>query len=215
MTAFAERLHAVPRRNRTLLVAIDGRGGSGKSTLARALARIVPHATVIEFDDFYRASEERARLRTEGDPEVGFSFDWRRLEAQVLDPLSRDEPAPYQRYDWPADRLADWHDVLVGGTVIVEGNYSTRSELRARYDVTVWVDAPHDLRIARGLVRGGEDTLDRWLEEWLPEEERYLAAEDPRTGVDLVVDGGVELDPATEVAIAEQTSVPRVGGGAG
>ena len=182
-------LRQVPPRQRTLLVGIDGRGGSGKSTLARQLERSAPDVTVVEFDDFYlRLRERRARV-ARGDTEIGGDFDWRRLREQVLAPLSQDDAAAYQRYDWPSDELAEWHSVPVGGIVIIEGNYSTRQELFDFYDFTLWIDAPHELRLERGLSRGGEDTRERWLTEWMPEEERYLAAEEPADRVHLVVDG--------------------------
>jgi uridine kinase len=182
-------LREVRRRRRTLLVGIDGRGGSGKSTLARQLEGAASDVNVVEFDDFYLPLRAREALALEGRTEVGRNFDWRRLRKQVLAPLSRDEPATYQRYDWPSDELAEWHSVPVGGIALIEGNYSTRSELFGFYDYTLWIDAPHDLRLERGLRRGGADTLERWLTEWMPEEERYLAAEDPVSRVHLVLDG--------------------------
>ncbi len=175
-----------PRRQRTLLVGIDGGGGSGKSTLARQLEAAAGDLTVVEFDDFYLPSRERAHRDT---TEIGGSFDWRRLREQVLAPLARDEPARYQRYDWPSDALAEWHEVPAGGIVLVEGNYSTRQELIGFYDLTLWIEAPVELRVERGVRRGGEHTRGRWLTEWLPEEERYVAAENPAARVDLVLDG--------------------------
>jgi uridine kinase len=140
--------------------------------------------TVVEFDDFYRPSAERT-----ASAEIGGSFDWRRLRDQVLAPLSEDEPGRYQRYDWPSDALAEWHSVPVGGIVVVEGNYTTRRELFPVYDFTMWVDAPRELRLERGVRRGGPDTRERWLTEWMPEEDRYVAAERPAERVDLVLDG--------------------------
>lgn len=172
-----------------MLVAIDGRGGSGKSTFARRLESAADEVTVIEFDDFYLPSPLREARIEAGDTEIGGNFDWRRLRDQVLAPLGRDEPASYQRYDWPSDELAEWHSVPVGGIVLVEGNYSTRRELYEVYDFTIWIDAPHDVRLERGIRRGGEDTRERWLTEWMPEEDRYIAAEDPVSRVDLVLDG--------------------------
>ncbi|MEJ7569452.1 MAG: hypothetical protein WKF41_14445 [Gaiellaceae bacterium] len=73
--------------------------------------------------------------------------------------------------------------------MIIEGNYSTRQELRALYDFTIWIDAPHELRLQRGLRRGGKDKLERWLTEWIPEEDRYIEAENPAERVHLVLDG--------------------------
>ena len=182
-------LQGTERRRRTLLVAIDGRGGSGKSTFARRLERASEEVTVVEFDDFYLPLTERRAMTGAGNAEIGGNFDWRRLRDQVLTPLSHDEPANYQRYDWPSDQLAEWHSVPVGGIVLIEGNYSTRQDLFAVYDYTIWIDAPHDVRLERGIRRGGEDTRERWLTEWMPEEDRYIAAENPAKRVDLLLDG--------------------------
>jgi uridine kinase len=182
-------LRRTPRRQRTQLVGIDGGGGSGKSTLARGLEQATDDVTVVEFDDFYLPLAERQARVSRGDTEIGGDFDWRRVRDQVLMPLSHDESAKYQRYDWPSDAPAEWHSVVIGGIVVVEGNYSTRRELFGFYDYTLWIDAPRDLRLERGVRRGGEDTRDRWLDEWMPEEDRYIAAEAPATRVDRVLDG--------------------------
>lgn len=179
-------LRGIERRRRTLLVGIDGRGASGKSTLARALESAADDLDIVEFDDFYRPSAEH---RARPDSEIGGNFDWRRLRDQVLAPLDRDEPGEYQRYDWPSDTLADWHSVPVGGVVLVEGNFSTRAELIDFYDYTVWIDAPRELRLERGVRRGGENTRDRWLTEWMPEEDAYVSAENPAGRVNLALDG--------------------------
>ena len=188
-------LRRLRRRQQTLLVGIDGGGGSGKSTLARELERAADDVTVVEFDDFYLPLAERQARISRGDTELGASFDWRRVREQVLRPLSADRPAKYQRYDWPSDALAEWHSVAVGGIVVVEGNYSTRRELFGFYDYTLWIDAPRKLRLERGVRRGGEDTRARWLDEWMPEEDRYIAAEAPAERVDQVLDGS-DLPPA-------------------
>lgn len=175
--------------DRVVLVGIDGRGGAGKSSFARALAARLAESAVIEFDDFYRPSATRL---PPGDPDIGGNFEWRRLRDQVLLPLSRGEEACYQRYDWGSDSMAEWQSVPAQGVVVIDGNYSTREELRELYDFRIWVDAPHDVRLARGLARGGLNTRERWLGEWMPEEERYLAAQDPRAFADLVI--GSESD---------------------
>ena len=165
---FIAFLRELPRRQNTLLVGIDGRGGSGKSTLARQLEQSASDVTVVEFDDFYLRHQDREARASRGDTEIGGNFDWRRLREQVLAPLATDIGATYQRYDWLSDELAEWHPVPVGGIVIVEGNYSTRRELFEFYDFTLWIDAPHDLRLERGVDRGGEDTRERWLPSGCP-----------------------------------------------
>jgi uridine kinase len=181
-------------RGRTVLVGIDGRGGSGKSTLARELAGLLPGVVVVEFDDFYRRAHGRRLRAARGDDEVGGDFDWPRVRDEVLQPLADNEVARYQRYDWDSDELAEWQVISPGGIVIIEGSYSTRPELHGYYDVTIWVDAPHDVRLRRGLERDGEHARARWVEDWMPEEDRYIAAFQPADQVDVVINGGGPTD---------------------
>jgi uridine kinase len=178
---------------RTLVVGIDGRGGAGKSTLAERMGNALGDTTVVQFDDFYRPAAERMKRHESGDDEVGGDFDWRRIRDQVLKPLAVDALARYQRYDWDLDRLAEWHVVEPGGVVIVEGSYSTRPELRDFYELTIWVDAPHELRLLRGIQRDGEQARSRWLDEWMPEEDRYVAFANPEAHADFVLDGSTTL----------------------
>ena len=175
------RISALDLRAGAVVVGIDGRGGAGKSTLARSLATLLPETAIVQFDDFYRPQGDRQ--------ELGSDFDWRRLEAEVLAPLATGKSARYQRYDWDTGELAEWHDVPAQGVVIIEGNYSTRPELRDYYDLTIWVETAHDLRLARGLERDGEQARATWLEEWIPEEDRYIEACAPADHADVVVDG--------------------------
>ena len=175
----SKTLRGVGRRRRTLLVGIDGGGGAGKSTLAREIRAGADGVTIIEFDDFYRPSLERKRRAAAKDQEVGGNFDWRRLRSQVLLPLAQDRSTRYQRYDWVADELADWVVVPVGGVVIVEGCYCIRRDLFNFYDYTIWVEAPSRPPPAARLGPRWRRHAGRWLKEWFPEEERYVAAENP------------------------------------
>lgn len=172
-----ERIRQVKPGNRqTKLVAIDGRGGSGKSSLAWWLASEL-EADVIHIDDF-------------GGPGRPYdAWDWLRFQEQVLSPLRADQPARYQRYDWVADRLAEWVDVQAGGVVIVEGVSATRSELGDPWDVKVWVECPHDIRLGRGVQRDGESMRDTWVNVWMPQEDRYVQDQHPRERADVVIRG--------------------------
>src|SRR5262249_12319887 len=106
----------------------------------------------------------------------------------------------YQRYDWDIDHLAEWHTVPVGGVVVVEGVYSTRDELAARYDFTIWLECPSDIRLARGILRSGEDVRKIWEQDWMVAEDLYIHSQRPHLRADLIVDssGQVELDLAAE-----------------
>jgi uridine kinase len=197
----ARALEGRRRPGHTLLVGIDGYGGSGKSTLARALAAALD-GQVVEGDDFYRPSKERQAPGFRAD-EVGADFDWPRLRDQVLAPLRDNRPTRFQRHDWDNDRPGEWRQLSAGGPVVVEGIYSTRPELRPLYDVVIWVEAPAEVRLARGLARDGEEARSQWVDEWMPAEDRYVAAHDPASSADLVVDGsgGQAHDPAAAVVL--------------
>ena len=162
-------LSSIPRRCRTLLVGVDGRGGAGKSTFATTLG-----GTCVHMDDFVF--------------EPWGWFDFERVRAQVLDPLLRDEPAVYQRYDWDARCLIEWHTVAPGGVVVVEGVAALDLRLRDAYDLRVWVDTPLAVCLSRGLERDGQAARPLWAA-WSVKEERYAAEQRPRAAADVVVSG--------------------------
>ncbi len=58
--------------------------------------------------------------------------------------------------------------------------------------VRVWIDAPRDVRLRRALERDGPRLVPRWLEDWMPSEEAYIAREHPLPRADLLVDGTAE-----------------------
>jgi len=55
--------------------------------------------------------------------------------------------------------------------------------------VRVWVEAPAELRLARGVARDGEDARRTWVDVWMPSEDRYVERDDPVGCADLVISG--------------------------
>jgi uridine kinase len=171
-----ERIRALhPTTGSTRLVAIDGHGAAGKSTLARQIAEQLDGVTIVCLDDF-------------GRPDA-IGWDQQRFQDQILDPLLDGRPGRFQRWDWDTGRLAEWHDVPIDGTVIVEGVSSTRTELGTPWDLTIWVDAPEDVRLVRGVARDGEAMTEQWKTVWIPGENEYVANQRPQLRADLIVNG--------------------------
>lgn len=181
-------IDTMPRRQKTLLIGIDGCGGSGKSTLAKKLKESRADAAVVHMDDFYFPSSELIQGPPQDKP-VGADFDWQRVLNQVLVPLSQDKEGSYQRYDWNSDQLAEWHTIPVGGVAIIEGISSTRLELAGYYDFTIFVECPYETRLHRGLERDGEAARDRWVNDWMVAEQKYVDSHKPQERADVVIKG--------------------------
>ena len=153
------------------LVGIGGRGGSGKSSLARRFVGV----QVVGTDEFWDGSD----------------FELTRLRREVVDPLLRGEEARYHGFDWTAQRpFADERVVRPAGVVVVEGVCALHRSLRDAYDLRIWVEAPRDVRLARGVARDGEESRSTWEEVWIPNEDRYVERDDPISAAHLIVDGG-------------------------
>ncbi|MEZ0449767.1 uridine kinase [Cellulomonas sp. ICMP 17802] len=173
-----------PRLGPVRLVCVDGPAGSGKSTAAAAIAAVAgPTSTVLHLDDLY-----------EGWSGLEGSL-WPRLAAQVLEPLRRGRPGRYQRYDWPTGAFAEWVDVPVPDVLVLEGCGSARRAADAVAVLRVWVEAPADLRLERGLARDGADAREHWLT-WMDEESAHFARERTRERADLRLGAYGALVPA-------------------
>jgi uridine kinase len=112
----------------------------------------------------------------------------------VLQALRVGATARYQVWDWVRDVGGEWVDVPPGRILIVEGVSATRQEVAAPWDLTIWVDAPQDVRLARARERDGEAMLHRWLDDWMPSEQAYAERERPWERVDLIVSGTAQPD---------------------
>ena len=190
-------LGAAPR------IGIDGPGASGKSTLAVGLAEALPKAVLVEGDDFYRPESDAGLSGSE----AGGLFDLSRLASQVLVPHSQGEEIRYQCFNWDTGVLGSWVSRPGGTLLIVDGVYSTHEALRDFYDLRIWVNAPRAVRLARGLQRDGEEARSKWVDVWMPAEDRYITDQAPQDYAHLVFDG--TGDVAEE---SDETQFTVVGG---
>jgi uridine kinase len=162
-----------PRRPFTL-VGIGGRGGAGKSTLARLL----PADAVIGTDEFWNGS----------------SFDLNRLGREVVEPLTAGRSAAFRSFDWAAQApRTEPRRVAPEGLIVIEGVCALHRMFRDAYDLRVWIEAPYEIRLARGVARDGEEARRTWTDVWMPSEDAYVERDDPVSAADVVLDGGGEL----------------------
>lgn len=172
-------LRGAARLGPVRLVCVDGPAGSGKSTFAAALVAHLTDggtgAAVLHLDDLYAGWS-------------GLDGDLApRLSAQVLEPLRRGWSGRYQRYDWLGERFADWVDVPVPPVLVVEGCGAGREDVAVDATLLVWVEAPADLRLDRGLERDGAAMRPQW-ERWMRDEQSHFARERTAERADIRLD---------------------------
>lgn len=175
-------------RGRVVIVALDGASGSGKSTLADALSRRVG-GSVLAGDDFYRVMDEDLRWTLTAEEGAACYFDWQRLRDQGLLPLRSGRDATYSPYDWVAGGGFAEHTVTVplASVIIVDGVYSSRSELADLMDLSVLVDTSRRTRDQRLASR--DHGNDRWHSRWSAAESYYFDRLRPPASFDVVISG--------------------------
>jgi len=164
-----ERIAALHASRDFVLVGIGGHGGAGKTSLARTITG----AEIVRTDEFWDGRE----------------FELSRLRREVFDALTAGRTARFASFDWVAKEARGERVVAPAGIVVVEGVCALHRMFRDDYDLRVWVEAPRDVRLERGVARDGEAARSTWEEIWMPMEDRYVERDDPVAAADLIVDG--------------------------
>ncbi len=151
------------------LICIDGPAGAGKTTLAAQVAVLAP-ATIIHMDDLYEGWD--------GLPSIGAQL------GSLLEPLSRNQAGSYRRYDWLAGAFAETVTVSPAELLVLEGVGSGAAAHSSLHTVLVWLDAPYEVRMRRGLQRDGDTFAPHW-EAWAKAESDLFAAQRTRERADL------------------------------
>lgn len=169
--AVLERAAALPKRDRPVVIAIDGRAASGKTTLA-SLLQTVLDADVIRMDDFFvpPALRTEARFLTPGE-----NIHHERFCEEVLPFLGGSEGFSYRIFDCGRMDYNGTHTISGKPFRIVEGSYSTHPIFGAYADITVFLSVAADEQRERIRLRNGEEMLARFLSRWIPMEEEYFA----------------------------------------
>ena len=170
------------------IIAIDGNCASGKTTVAAALADHF-HATVFRMDDFFLRPEQRTPERR---AEIGGNVDRERFLEEVLLPLKAHHPVCYRRFDCRTMSLCPPVTVDPAERIIVEGSYALHPLLRPHYDLKILLTVDPAVQRERILLRESAERAETFFSLWLPLENRYFAALDPKEA-DLVIDMTVPM----------------------
>lgn len=175
---------------------IDGPSGAGKSTFADAVVAAWPEPAprLVRMDDLYPG--------------------WNGLEAasaevadQLLEPLLTTGTGRWRRWDWASSEPAEWHEVVVGHPLIIEGCGCLTRRTAPLADLRIWLTAADDVRKRRALARdaGGFDAhWDGWQAQW----ELFVHRETPEALADVVIDTTTPSRRAATGAQPRGTVVP-------
>jgi len=190
---------------RPLVIGIAGCSGSGKTTLARELA-LELEATLFPFDYYYRdlshlAFEERAQCNFDHPDSLESE-----LLLQHLQRLAASKAIARPIYDFATHTRVKAETEIVESSpvILVEGILALHySELRAIFDFSIYVDAPHEVCLARRIHRDvrergrtEESVRRQFAATALPMAEAYVLPS--RQHASLAVQGTDSLDWSVE-----------------
>ena len=164
-----------PTLGRGRLICIDGPAGSGKTTLAEEIAEL-SGAPVLHMDDMFEGWG--------GLPRIADQLD------TLLSPLAVGRSGTYRRWDWPGNAWAETVLVPPAPLLVLEGVGSGAAAYDDLVTVLAWVEVPYDLRMARGLERGGIGVAENW-HQWAADEQALFDREGTRERADVVIDGRI------------------------
>jgi uridine kinase len=182
-------IRARARGRGVFVVALDGRSGTGKSTVAASLGRALG-AAAVDCDDFYVGGTDAdwaARTPAERADEA---IDWRRVRAEVVEPLRAGRTATWVPYDWDEGRGPPTHAITMppAPTVVLDGAYTARPELADVVDLAVLLELDDDaMRHERVRAREGEELTDSWYAVWDAAQDHYFANVRPRESFAIVL----------------------------
>ena len=158
------------RKQRPLLIAVDGRCAAGKTTLAGRLEQEL-NCNVIHMDHFFLQPEQRTEERLH---EPGGNVDYERFREEVISGLHTGQAFSYRRFDCKTMSFVSEIQVEPKTVTIVEGAYSCHPTLWDAYDLRVFLDVDGQEQLQRIEHRNGTEALPMFRDRWIPLEERYF-----------------------------------------
>lgn len=159
------------QRKQPYLIALDGMCASGKTTLAMHVQEQCPDVEVIHMDDFFLRPEIRTPERLK---EPGGNVDYERFRKEVSDPLIATGSCRYRVYSCKCQGFVCSKTVRHPRIVIIEGAYSAHPYFGEIYDAVFFLSISPEEQKERIRKRNGERMLTRFLNEWIPMENRYF-----------------------------------------
>ena len=177
------RIDPLLKTKRFINVALDGFCGSGKSTLA-ALLQPIYSCNVIPMDHFFLPPQLRTAARLD---EPGGNIDYERFMQEVAPGLRTGQAFRYRIFNCRTMSFSRYKPVAPNRLNIIEGSYSLHPKFVNLYDLKIFLQIDPEEQKRRLLRRSGPDLLRRFIEEWIPMENRYFAHFQIAAQSDLII----------------------------
>lgn len=154
-----------------IIVCIEGNSGAGKSYLA-SIIKEVYDCNVFHTDDYFLTPMLRTEQRLK---QPGGNIDIERLNSEIISGILSGEPFEYNVYNCQIDSFATT-EAQPNRLNIIEGVYSAHPLVSANYDIKVFLSIDAEEQSRRVLQRSGQQMHKRFVEEWIPLENKYFEA---------------------------------------
>ncbi|MSQ61167.1 MAG: hypothetical protein EXR43_01070 [Dehalococcoidia bacterium] len=111
----------------------------------------------------------------------------------------------YRRFDWNTRDRGETLEIEGSPEFVdLEGVSSSRLAFDPYLAFRIWVEAPAEVRLARGLERDGI-AMESQCRKWMKEEDAWIASEGPIVRANLVVSGAprISYDPSSEIVLLD------------
>lgn len=165
------------------IIAIDGNSAAGKTTLASALADRFD-CNVFHMDDYYIPDEKKTAERLE---EAGGNVDRERFRDEIIAGILRNKDFTYNQFDCKTQSLLTPVKISPRKLNIVEGAYCMHPDLAYCYDLKIFLALDFEEQSRRILLRNGPVAHERFLNQWIPLENRYFNDLNIKESCDIVI----------------------------
>lgn len=170
MQEIQKKIDALLAQKDRVIVAIDGPCTAGKTTLAGKLAQIFD-CNVLHMDEFFLRPEQRTAERF---ATPGGNVDFERFHEEVILPLKTGKPFSYRPFDCKTFTLSQPVSITPKKLTIIEGSYCNHPHFGDPYDLKIFLTITPELQRQRILERPAF-LHQRFLDEWIPMEQRYFS----------------------------------------